>query len=182
MTASIRRASFPIALFLAALAGPTAILAGPLGGHEDAPPRTGDRLERMAKELDLTAEQRTQIGTLIEEQRAAVDRLTQETKKQIDLVLNETQRAERDRMLDRRIERRLDRMADSLDLTADQTAQIRTIFKERQGDSDLTRTEMRDRIVAVLTDEQRKEFDETANGRCGRPGGRHGDRGPGPGL
>jgi protein CpxP len=117
-----------------------------------------------------------------------VDRLRQETKTRIDAVLTDTQRAERDRTIDQRIERRLDRMADRLDLSTDQTAQIRTIFKERRDDPDLTRTEVRDRILAVLTDSQRNKFESMADRRGGRrgspdcgPGPDAGD-GPGPGL
>lgn len=176
MTPSFRRASLPIALCCAMLAGSTAALAGPPDHHGDPAQMVDNRLERMTEELKLTPEQQAQVRTLIEEQQAAVDRLRQDTRKRIDALLTDTQRAERDSMMDRRMERRLDRMADRLDLTADQTAQIRTIFKERRDDPDLNRTEVRDRIVAVLTDEQRNEFKEMSERRGGPRGGP--DRGP----
>ncbi len=181
MSPKFRRASLPIALCCAMLAGPTAALAGPFGHHGDASQRVDERVERMTEELKLTPEQQTQIRTLIEEQQTAMDRLRQETRQRIDGVLTESQQAERDRMMDRRMERRLDRMADRLDLTADQTAQIRTILKERRDDPDLTRTEVRERIVAVLTEEQRKRFEEMADRRGGRRGP-DGGPGAGPGL
>jgi protein CpxP len=180
MTPRFRRASIPIALCFAMLAGPAAVLAGPMGYHRDGTQRIDDRLERMTEELKLTPEQQAQVRTLIEEQQAAIDRLRQDTRSRIDAMLTDTQRAERDRTMDRRIERRVDRMADRLDLTTDQTAQIRAIFEERRDDPDLTRTEVRERIVAVLTDAQRKAFENVADRRGGRRGGP--DGGPGPGL
>jgi protein CpxP len=136
----------------------------------------------MTEELKLTPEQQAQVRTLIEEQQAAVDRLRQDTRKRIDALLTDNQRAERDSTMDRRMERRLDRMADRLDLTADQTAQIRTIFKERRDDPDLTRTEVHDRIAAVLTEEQRDKFKEMNERRGGPRGGPESRPGPGPGL
>lgn len=178
MSPSFRHRSLPIALCCAMLAGPTAALAGPFAHHGDASWSVDDRLERMADELKLTQEQQTQIRTLIEEQHAAIDRLRQETRQRIDQLLTESQRTERNRTMDERMERRLDRMADRLDLTADQTAQIRNILKERRDDPDLTRSEVRDRIAAVLTDEQRQEFEQMA----GRRGGRHGGPDGGPGM
>lgn len=182
MSPRFRRAPLPIALCCAMLAGPTAVLAGPFGHHGDASQRVDERLERMTEELKLTQEQQTQIRALIEEQHAAMDRLRQETRQRIDLALTESQRAERDRMMDRRMERRLDRMADRLDLTADQTNQIRTVLKERRDDPDLTRTEVRERIAAVLTDDQRKKFESMTDRRGGRGGASDCGPGPGPGF
>jgi Spy/CpxP family protein refolding chaperone len=71
-------------------------------------------------------------------------------------------------------------MTSRLDLSADQATQIRASFKERRDNPDLTRTEGRDRILAVLTDEQRKKFEDTAGRRGGRRGGPDCNRGPGP--
>jgi periplasmic protein CpxP/Spy len=170
-------APIALALGLVALTG-TVAWAAPLDQHANADQRTDQRLTRMARELNLTAEQQTQIRALIDEQHAAIDRLRQETKKRIEALLTDAQRAERDRRVDRRIERQVERMADRLSLSADQSTRIRAIFKERKDDPELTRGEIRERIVAVLTDEQRKEF-ESMNERRGRRGGP--DRGPGPG-
>ncbi len=181
--------SIAIALCLATLTG-TAAWAGPLSQHGDAAPRVDERLEHMTRELNLTAEQQAQIRTLIEEQHTAIDRLRQETRKRIDALLTDAQRADRDRVIARRMDRRVDRMADRLDLTPDQTSQIRAIFQERRDDPGLTRSEVRERIVAVLNEEQRKEF-ETMDQRRGdrrhgggpdRGPGPDSDRGPGPGL
>ena len=179
MRSSNPRHPIAVALCLVALASPLAVLAGP-PGPDGGPGRMEDRLDRMTEELKLTPDQQTQIRKIVEEQQAAMDRQRQETRQRIDAVLTEAQRADRDRLLDQRLERRLERLADRLDLSADQTAQIRTIMKERREDPDLDRGEVRERIQAVLTEQQRKQMDDQAERRGGRDCGPK--RGPGPGL
>jgi periplasmic protein CpxP/Spy len=182
MTSIARRRPIAIAICLAALTG-TAVLAGPQGHHGDAQQRVDDRLAHMTRELSLTPEQQTRIRALIDEQHAAIDRLRQETQKGIDALLTEAQRAERDRLMAERLDRRVDRLADRLDLSGDQTAQIRAIFQAREDDPALTRSEIRERIVAVLTDGQRKELESMDERRRDRRPGAGPDRGPerGPG-
>ncbi len=46
-------------------------------------------------------------------------------------------------------------MTDRLDLTDDQVAAIKAIFDEQQANPDLSQSDVRERISAVLTDEQR---------------------------
>lgn len=169
------RKPIAIALCLAALAGASAVLAGP--GPQDDPDRLDKRLERMAQELKLTPEQQTQIRTILEQQQAAIERQRLETRKQIDGVLTDAQRTERDRLLDQRLDARLGRLAERLKLSTDQTAKIRAILKERREDPDLSRGEVRERIDAVLTEQQRKALDAMAERRNG-PGAAERDAKP----
>jgi protein CpxP len=91
-------------------------------------------------------------------------------------VLTEAQRAERQRLMGERMERRVERLAERLDLSPEQETQVRAIVLERRADPTLTPSEIRTRIAAVLTDEQRQAFERLAD-RRGRGG--HRDRGPG---
>lgn len=85
--------------------------------------------------------------------------------------------------------RRLQELDEKLGLTADQKAKINAIWdeaekaaQENRNDSDLARRERREKqremmaathrkVREVLTDEQRKIFDEMPRGRPGRPPG-----------
>lgn len=136
-------------LIMVALLGSSQVSAQP--PHRANPEQ---HLARMAEQLDLTADQESAIRALFEEQaaRRAAERAAMRT--QIDAILSEEQRAKRDGLIDQRIERRLSRMSDGLDLTAEQQDALRAIFSERLVDPSLTRDEMRERIAAVLTEEQ----------------------------
>jgi periplasmic protein CpxP/Spy len=182
MTPLAQRRPIAIAVCLAALTG-AAALAGPLSHTGDPAQGMDRRLERMTQELKLTADQQTQIRALIDEQHTAIERLRQETRKRIDALLTDAQRTERDRLVERRLDRRVDRLAERLDLTDEQSDKIRAILKEGHDNPEANRGELRERVAAVLTPEQRKEF-ETMRERHGdrRQGdGPESDRGPGRG-
>lgn len=65
-------------------------------------------------------------------------------------------------------EERLERMTQHLDLTTDQQTQIRAILEEQSAAREAQRIETRQRIDAVLTEEQRAERDQTMNARMDR--------------
>jgi periplasmic protein CpxP/Spy len=158
----------PIALTLCLAASASALpaRAAPLeaiGGPAAAP--LDQHLERMSRDLKLTPEQESQVRKLLDEQRDAMRKLRQDTKTKIDALLTDEQRAELARLADRRIERRVDRLADRLDLTDDQAAKIAAIFKEGRDDPSLSRVDLRERIGAVLTDDQRKKLESFAERR-----------------
>jgi protein CpxP len=150
--------------------------AGPLGHHQMLSERFDSHVERLAERLDLSGDQEQQVRTILEEQHAAADRQREETRRRIDAVLTEAQRAERQRLMGERMERRVERLAERLDLSPEQETQVRAIVLERRADPTLTPSEIRTRIAAVLTDEQRQAFERLAD-RRGRGG--HRDRGPG---
>lgn len=78
---------------------------------------------------------------------------------------------------------RVERMAARLDLTAEQKDKLATIFRERQAMRDAQRQAMHDQIAAILTPEQRAQFDRMQGQRgMGRRGGGPGWGGPGPGY
>jgi protein CpxP len=95
-------------------------------------------------------------------------------REQIDAVLTEEQKALRDEQREARMEKRLDRMTKRLDLTDEQRAQVQTIMEEKQAAPGLTREDMRERIAAVLTEEQLDTLAQMRERRGGgpRPSGR----------
>ena len=117
--------------------------------------------------------------TIIEEERTAAQRLHQETRKRIDGVLTEAQRTEQDARMKERMERHVDRLAKRLDLTPEQTTQVRAILDERRDNPDLDRAEVQARIAAVLTPEQKQEFESM--GPRDERGEHHGKKDCGPG-
>ncbi|MFZ0789267.1 MAG: pilus assembly protein [Chromatiaceae bacterium] len=145
----------------------TAAVSGPMGCRGGGAAFTEQRLERMTERLGLSTDQQDRIRVILDEQRAVRDLQRQETHQRIDKVLTQAQRDARDRFIATRIERRLDRMAERLDLTTDQTQQIRAVMEERIGNPQMSRAEIRDRVSAVLTDEQRDQL-EAMGGRHGR--------------
>lgn len=81
-----------------------------------------------------------------------------------------------------RIQRRLDRMSRYLELNDRQKAQVKAILEEQHAKRMSMRTEMHNRIAAVLDEEQRAKFEQMKAQRGkGRPGGGQG-YGPGPGI
>ncbi|WP_295586474.1 Spy/CpxP family protein refolding chaperone [uncultured Lamprocystis sp.] len=145
-----------IALGLSLAVGTGAAWSGPPGDRQD---RSEANFDRMVEALKLTPEQQTQVRTILQEQRTEADRLRAQTRQRIDAVLTDAQRAQRDARMQQGLDRRLERMTQRLKLSADQTTQIRAIFMERQSNPDLTREDIKERIAAVLTPEQRKQFD-----------------------
>lgn len=76
-----------------ALALPLTVAAFP-GGHEgDFKGHKGDRVEQLAKKLDLSAEQKEQLKQVFEEQQAKREALRQETDQRMQTVLTPEQMA-----------------------------------------------------------------------------------------
>lgn len=76
-----------------ALALPLAAAAFP-GGHEgDFNGHKGDRVEHLAKKLDLSAEQKAQLKQVFEEQHAKREALRLETEQRMQTVLTPEQMA-----------------------------------------------------------------------------------------
>lgn len=76
-----------------ALALPLTVAAFP-GGHDgDFNGHKGDRVERLAKKLDLSAEQKEQLKQVFEEQQAKREALRQETEQRMRTVLSPEQMA-----------------------------------------------------------------------------------------
>ena len=166
-----------IALAVATLGAAAVSHSAPLGRHADASERVDQRLARMAESLDLSDAQRGEIRAILEDahQRRDLDR--EEIRARVDGVLTPSQRVERDRLHGERMERRLERLADRLDLSAEQETELRAVLDARRDNPDITRSEMRERVAAVLTPEQRARF-ESMRGRDER-GPRGFVRGPG---
>ncbi|MBK1717035.1 Spy/CpxP family protein refolding chaperone [Thiocystis violacea] len=130
------------------------------GWRPDPGQRAETYSQRMAKDLDLTEAQQTEIRKIMAAEQAQRDLQRIETRKQVSAVLTDAQRAKREDMIQTRMERDLDRMTDRLDLTDDQVTQIKALFDEQQANPELTRTQLRERIAAVLTDEQRAHIND----------------------
>ncbi|MCK9608963.1 MAG: hypothetical protein M0R33_21210 [Methylomonas sp.] len=76
-----------------ALALPLTVAAFP-GGHDgDFKGHKGDRVERLAKKLDLSTEQKEQLKQVFDEQQAKREALRQETDQRMQTVLNPEQMA-----------------------------------------------------------------------------------------
>lgn len=150
------------------------VSAAPFGRHGDAAARVDARIESMTEQLDLTEAQQEQIRALIAEHHASLERSREQMRAQIDGVLTASQRETRDQLQSKRMDRRLDRMSARLDLSDDQREAIRAIFEERRTNPDLTRSEIRERIDAVLSAEQREALAQVRERRRPGPGrGRH---------
>jgi Spy/CpxP family protein refolding chaperone len=77
------------------------------------------------------------------------------------------------------VQGRLDRMASRLNLTAEQKARLEPILRQRQELRATQQAAMRQEISAILTPEQRAQFDQLGPGRGGWRGRGMG-YGPGP--
>ncbi|MCK7497559.1 MAG: hypothetical protein MZW92_47340 [Comamonadaceae bacterium] len=143
----------------ASLAGISPASAGSSDGWYPDPAQRVERyMERMDKDLDLTEAQQTEIRNIIAAEQAQRAQQRIETSKKIDAVLTDVQRAKREDMIQKRMKRDLDRMTDRLDLTDDQTAKIKALFDKQRANPELTRTQLREGIEAILTDEQRAKI------------------------
>ncbi|MBK1641206.1 pilus assembly protein [Chromatium okenii] len=140
----------------ASLVGADAVYArSDEGWRPDPTQRVGTYIDRMAKDLDLTEVQQTEIHKIMAAEQAQRDLQRVDTRKQITAVLTDIQRAKREEIMQTRMEHDLDRMTDRLDLTDDQVAQIKVLFDAQRTNPEMTRTQLREGIAAVLTDEQR---------------------------
>ncbi|NKN31811.1 Spy/CpxP family protein refolding chaperone [Marichromatium bheemlicum] len=156
-TRRIRGIAIAVGLVIAA---PVA-LAMPFGpGYGYAP---GDELPmpmaRMADRFDLDEAQREQLRTIIDEARQTREQQRLEVRKQINDILTDAQRTERDRLSERRIERRVDRLDRRVDLSAEQAKTLTELFQRQHQQLDLTRTELREAVAEILTEEQRAALD-----------------------
>ena len=121
---------------------------------------------RLTDRLNLSPEQETKVKAILAEEETATERLRLETRQRIAAVLTEAQRAELDQRMQRRLDRHTDRLADRLNLSPEQENQVRAILDERRTNPDLTRDQVRERISAILTPEQKQRF-ETLGPRGG---------------
>jgi protein CpxP len=148
-----------LAIAIGALLGTTFALAGPHDAGRDPAAGVDDRIEWMTENLDLTAEQQSEIRTILEEQRAQAERQREETRERVDAVLTPEQLARIDERREAGMERRLDRLAEQLDLTEDQITQVRALMPAKGSETSMDRAQIREQIKAVLTEEQRTKFE-----------------------
>lgn len=130
------------------------------------------RIEVMAEQLDLTAEQQAEMREILEaqalkrrEERATVDA-------RIDDVLSAEQRAMRDEQLARRVERRVARFAERLDLSAEQESELLRLMMGSNDPAEWNGDAMREQLAAVLTAQQLAQLDglRASRGHPGRTG------------
>ncbi len=169
----------PIAIVLACVlaTGAAGALARPPGGHSLGADRADMHLERMAERLDLTEAQQDEIRAILAEHHEATGAERARLRQHIDAVLTDEQRSLRDQQMQSGLERRLDRMAERLDLTDAQREEMRAIMAEKHTNPELTPKDLRERMAAVLTDEQREQLTQTRHRHRGGEG-----HGPGPAL
>jgi Spy/CpxP family protein refolding chaperone len=137
------------------------------GGGLDPAQRVETRIERMTDQLGLTEAQQAEIRKILEAQRAQRDLQRQALRDQIDAVLTDEQKARRDAAMQTRLDRRLERMTERLDLTDEQVASIKAIFDEQRTNPDLNPSDARERISAILTDEQRAVINDRSKRHSG---------------
>jgi Spy/CpxP family protein refolding chaperone len=142
----------------------TPVLAGPRGFEQDPSAFADQRIERMTRTLDLTAEQQSEIRTILEEQREMALQQRETVQARIDAVLTPEQQARIKERRDSRMERHLDRLADRLDLSEEQVAQVQTLMRTENDGSGITRGEIREGIKAVLTEDQLERFESRGPG------------------
>jgi Spy/CpxP family protein refolding chaperone len=80
-----------------ALALPLTVFACP-GGGPGFEGHRGDRLERMSKQLDLSAEQNVKVEEIFKEQRGKFEAIHQETRTRMQKVLTSQQMAKLDEL------------------------------------------------------------------------------------
>lgn len=91
-----------IAIIALALIMPLTVVAFPGGPHEGNP---AERIEHLAKKLDLTAEQKTQLEQVFKEQHEKREALNAETHQRLQSVLNPEQLAKFEDMKKQRHEK-----------------------------------------------------------------------------
>ncbi|MFB1490492.1 MULTISPECIES: Spy/CpxP family protein refolding chaperone [unclassified Thiocapsa] len=166
---SFRTATLAFAVM--AVMASTSVLAGPRGYEQDPSACADQRIERMTKSLDLTAEQQSEILTILEGQRAHALQQRKEVQARIGAVLTPEQQARIQEQRDARMERHLDRLADRLDLSEEQVDQVRTVMQTKNDNSGMARGEIREQIKAVMTEDQLKRFESRGPGsKRGGPG------------
>ena len=81
-----------------ALALPLTAFACPGSDRPGSQGHRGDRLERMSKQLDLTADQKDKVEEIFKEQRGKFDAIHQETRTRMQKVLSSEQMAKLDEL------------------------------------------------------------------------------------
>jgi len=164
------RTLLAIAIGIAVATGTGAAFSGQRGPHGDPGACAETHLTRLTQRFDLTAEQQTQVKTILEEQAAAAAQLRAQTRQRVDGVLTDAQRAAQQARMQKRLDRHLERLTQRLDLSTEQSTQVRAILAERLSDPALDRAQEQERIAAVLTPEQQQQFESFG------PRGNRGDR------
>lgn len=149
------RSSFPTITAAAAGLLIGLSLLGPITAYARPDMAFTPPIERMAEQLDLTDAQRNQMRRIMEENLKQREQLRLEMRKRLDAVLTPEQRAKRDTALRERLGRRLDRMTDRLELSDEQVDKIRQLFESQQKDPSLSKSQVRERLSEILTEEQR---------------------------
>jgi Spy/CpxP family protein refolding chaperone len=146
---------------------------------------------RLAEELELTDEQRSEIRAIVEEELPAARQrieervnvlLTPEQQEKLaELKANRPEKGDRGRRMGKRGRMgrgmgpgpgpRLEMMTEKLDLTDEQQAAIREILDEAAPPK---RSEIREQIKSVLTPEQQEKMEELREERCERMAERRG--------
>jgi protein CpxP len=154
----LRTRSLVLAAMIAALSA--GVSANPIDQQPPVSSGIPGHIGQMLDRLNLSEAQQQQIRTILDQERQAIDQQRQQTRERIDAVLTQEQRAERDRLLAEGMDRRVGQLAKRLDLTTDQQAQLRTIMTEKRDNPSMTRDEVRQRMAAVLTEQQMSELKE----------------------
>jgi protein CpxP len=95
-----------IVILAIALTLPLTVFACPGGDGPGFEGHRGDRLERMSKQLDLTAEQKGKLEVIFKEQRIKFDAIHQETRTRMQKALSSEQMAKLDELKKLRQEKR----------------------------------------------------------------------------
>jgi Spy/CpxP family protein refolding chaperone len=145
-------------------------MAAPFGGYPFAADRVDAHLQRMTERLDLTSDQQAHIRSILQDRQTRRNLDRQQTRAEIDAVLSPEQRTARDSLIAARVDQRLSRMAGRLDLSTTQQDELRALMLEQRDDPDLAPGTMRERLMAVLDDEQQARLGEARGRGRGRPG------------
>jgi Spy/CpxP family protein refolding chaperone len=164
----MKKTTLLMASTAALLAGGLAI-AAPHGAKDPA-----QRAEAMAERLDLTSEQQMKIEAILEANQEGRVQARQALQAEIDAVLTEEQREARKARAAERAGHRLTRMSERLDLSEEQTEQLQALYEAQAGAPKLTRSEMREQLSEVLTDDQLAQLDQGKDRRAGKHDRRHG--------
>jgi len=168
----------------------------------------GNPLDRMAQELNLTAEQKAKLTTIFQAQREKMKARHEAMEGKLRSILTPEQQAQLDQMKAERQERRKQAGANpdhqgpppardgqagpggkhrgplaQLNLTEEQKAQLKAYFEAERPQMQADRKAFRAEVEAVLTPEQRAQLQQKLEERRSKhPGhGKGGPQQPGPG-
>jgi len=95
-----------------ALTLPLTVLAFPGGEGGGFEGKKGNRVERLARKLDLSTEQKTKMEAIFKQQREKLDAIKEETRARMQDVLSADQMKKLDAIKARRKEKRQERQAE----------------------------------------------------------------------